>query len=56
MQRLDVSGGVRPLYGSLGFEGLIVHNTLGLCEGSLVITKTSNYGRSQLNRADILTK
>ena len=28
MQRLEVSGAVRPLYGSLGVKGLISYHTL----------------------------
>ena len=31
MQRLEVSGAVRPLYGSLGFKGLILEPTTYYC-------------------------
>jgi len=34
MQRLEVSGAVRPLYGSLGVKGIIVDRC---CEGNTAI-------------------
>ena len=32
MQRLEVSGAVRPLYGSLGVKGLIIEYTAGMLQ------------------------
>ena len=36
MQRLDVSGAVRPIYGSLGVKRLIIEPTIQECNSSKI--------------------
>ena len=43
MQRLEVSGAVRPIYGSLGVKRLIADTTVGGCIGCIGICQHTLY-------------
>ena len=58
MQRLEVSGAVRPLYGSLGVKGLIVKHESRLdvrktqCSGFSIFFITINFDKTATTFGD----
>ena len=53
MQRLEVSGAVRPIYGSLGVRRL---NTIRSVEGFLLITLTERQYYKPFKKTDFLSR